>query len=167
MVTSVKVFPVLYDYVNPYRVPVYAPGFGPGDPVQVSMTRQEFAEEADINSIMARYDKVGVWPLPPNDAVPQYLDVTNVPDLMTAMQVMEDAQRAFMTLPATVRREFDNDPVQFVAFAEDPDNLAQMREWKLAPPAPPPDPTAGLVDGMPSSPGGVSPPPGAERPPGK
>jgi len=160
----------LVNFYNPRRVDVPAPGHGPGESVGVSMTRQEFADDADINVLMARYDKVGVWPLPPLDALPQYLDVTNVPDLMSAMQLMEDAKRAFMTLPATVRREFDNDPMQFVAFAENPDNLQQMRDWKLAPPAPlpdPVDPTAGLVAGVPSSPERPSPPPGDRQPSGK
>jgi len=41
-----------------------------------------------------------------------------------------------MSLPATVRRDFDNDPMQFIAFAENPENLDKMREWKLAPPKP-------------------------------
>lgn len=129
--------------------PVYVPGFAPGDKPQVSMTRQEFADEADINKIMAKYD--GAWPPPPNDFDPasMYLDVSNVPNLMEAHDYLMQATKAFMSLPGKVRREFNDDARVFVAFAEDPANIEQMREWKLAPPRAPervmPDPTAGLT----------------------
>lgn len=127
------------------RTPVYAPGFGPDEPLSekagelgsnVSMARQEFADECDINVLMSKYDKVGMWPLPLSGAEPMYLDVSNVPDLLGASRVIADAQAAFMSLPASVRREFDNDAIRFVEFAQDPANLEKMREWKLAPPAP-------------------------------
>lgn len=100
--------------------------------LEPSLTRQEFAEECDINSIMARYQTTGMWPAPVGE--PSYVDWTEMPtDLMDSMQRMHDAEKAFMTLPAVVRREFDNDPIAFVDFASDPANLDQMREWKLAP----------------------------------
>jgi hypothetical protein len=54
---------------------------------------------------------------------------------MEALDLMTVAQSQFMLLPAKVRREFENDPVQFVEFASDPANLDQMRLWGLAPPA--------------------------------
>lgn len=98
-------------------------------------TRQEFADECDINVLMERYERTGVINHY-NAKPPAYLDVTEVPDLHSALAVMDEAQAAFMTLSAKVRREFDNDPLQFVEFASDPANLEQMREWGLAPPAP-------------------------------
>jgi len=140
----------LRGFWQPHK-PVYVPGFGPEDPPQVSMTRQEFADEADINKIMAKYD--GAWPPPPNDfdVTSLYLDVSNVPNLMEAHEYMAQATKSFMSLPAKVRREFNDDARAFVAFASDPNNLDQMREWKLAPakePARvvPADPTTGLVN---------------------
>lgn len=120
----------------------------------VSLTRQEFADECDINNLMAQYEKTGILPSAVNNNVPQYLDVTGVPDLQTALQLLSESTAAFMALPATVRREFDNDAVKFVQFAQDPENLPQMRTWGLAPEAPvepapqkveivnPPDPEA-------------------------
>lgn len=98
-------------------------------------TRQEFADECDINVLMARYEKHGVLNHY-NAAAPEYFDASEVPDLQTAITAMREAERAFMTLPATVRREFDNDAVKFVAYAQDPENLERMREWGLAPPLP-------------------------------
>lgn len=105
-----------------------------------SKTRQEFKDECDINVLMAKYERNGVVP-PVNGGTPQYLDVSDVPDLAKAFDVVEQASKAFFTLSAAVRREFDNDPVKFVEFAQDSKNLERMREWGLAEPAkvdPPP-----------------------------
>lgn len=112
----------------------------PADIGGPSLTRQEFTEECDVNALMARYEKSGVWPMPPPNAEPRYLDLTEVPDFRSAMDMLRDAEAAFMTLPAKVRREFDNDPRAFVDFAQNPDNLAKMREWGLAAPEVVPDP---------------------------
>lgn len=99
-----------------------------------SLARQEFAEECDINGIMERYERTGVI-THYSERAPEYLDLTDAPDLMTAMDVMQKAETAFMALPAKVRREFENDAVKFVEFASDASNLDKMREWGLAPPA--------------------------------
>lgn len=101
-----------------------------------SLTRQEFADEANINVLMARYEATGILPSNVNLEQPRYLDVSEVPDLPQALNLLNEATAAFMRLPATVRREFDNDPVKFIQFAENPENLPKMREWNLAPPAP-------------------------------
>lgn len=129
-----------------------------------SLTRQEFAEECDINSLMSRYDAHvigGPGNLRPKE--PIYFDFADAPQtLMEYMQFQKDAEAQFMLLPAVVRKEFDNDPIEFVAYASDPGNIDQMRSWGLA--APKPEPVAIPVPGEPpSSPGGdlSSPPPGA------
>lgn len=102
-----------------------------------TMTRQEFAEECDINVLMQRYQNHDIGAIMRAAGEPVYYDLTTVPDdLMGYMKLMGDAENAFMTLPAQVRREFDNDPVKFVDYAGDPGNLDQMRTWGLAPPAP-------------------------------
>ena len=100
-----------------------------------SMARQEFAEECDINTIMARYEKTGAISHV-NRVIPVYMDLTQVPDLRGAMDAMREASIAFNLFPAKVRREFDNDPQKFVDFAQDPENIGKMREWGLAPPVP-------------------------------
>lgn len=122
--------PVLFSAYNPWSEKVDQEPGGP------SMTRQEFTAECDINEIMKRYPGGQLPPLVGPEG-PQYLDLTQSPaTLLEAMNTMRDAERAFMTLPAEVRREFDNDPMAFVEFASDSENLEQMREWNLAPPAP-------------------------------
>jgi hypothetical protein len=80
-------------------------------------------------------------------------------DLMGTMAMLSDAETAFMSLPAQVRREFDNDPLQFVDFASDPENVPQMRTWGLAPPEavpePPPAPQRVVIVDDRSSPSSV------------
>lgn len=140
------------------------------DPVSVavgpSLTRQEFLEESDINSLMKRYETYGtsVNGLRP-DAQQQgfYADFTDMPNnLLDYLGMVKDAERAFMTLPAGIRREFDNDPVSFVDYASNPANLEQMRSWGLAPPAKAPEKPAEPV--KPAS--GGSAPPGDNKSPG-
>lgn len=103
-----------------------------------SLTRQEFAEECDINSIMKRYEGHDIGSIMRRDVEPQYADFTVLPtNLLEYMEQMHEAEQAFMTLPASVRRTFDNSAVEFVAFASDPSNIDQMRAWGLAAPKPP------------------------------
>lgn len=109
----------------------------PGGP---SLTRQEFAEECDINNIMKRYDAYISDPMR-SVREPVYYDFTEMPDtLMGAMEVLHRGEDAFFKLPAEVRREFDNNPAAFVDFASDPENVGQMRTWGLAPPEKAPEP---------------------------
>lgn len=104
-----------------------------------SKTRQEFADECDINNIMRRFGKTGVI-THYSPRQPQYMDLGDgVPDMMEAMNTFIIAEQAFARLPATVRKEFDNDPSRFVNFALDKENLPKMRDWGLAPPEKAPD----------------------------
>lgn len=103
------------------------------DPQGDSRTRQEFAAECDINTILKRFEKTGAVSHI-NPRRPQYLDLPGDIDFQVAMNVMADAERAFMSLPARVRSEFENDPQKFVLFAQNPENLPKLRELGLAKP---------------------------------
>lgn len=99
-----------------------------------SRTRQEFAEECDINTIMARYEATGVISHV-DQRQPMYADLTQMPsDLQTAMTMLDAATESFMSLPASVRKEFDNDPYRFVEFAQFEANAGRLREWGLMAP---------------------------------
>lgn len=130
---------------------VHAPAM-PGGP---SLTRQEFAAECDINTIMKNYDQYLSDPMR-TVREPRYVDLTDYPqDLMGFMHVVKEGEEAFMRLPAQVRREFDNDAIAFIDFASNPENLDQMREWGLAPPAKPvgvPAPAPAAAAGAASAP---------------
>lgn len=107
------------------------------DVVGVSRTRQEFKDECNINVIMKKYERTGVISHVSNRQ-PRYVDFGDgVPDFHSAMNMMVEAEAAFMTLPAVVRKRFENDPAAFVEFASDEKNLGQLREWGLAAPEKP------------------------------
>nr|QJB19129.1 MAG: internal scaffolding protein [Microvirus sp.] len=126
------------------------------DAFEPSLTRQEFAAECDINTIMARYEQSGAISHV-NRAEPMFLDTTLYPDLQASMDAFREAAAAFNSLPAVVRREFDNDPQRFVDFAVDPENLPRMREWGLAEPEKVPElPIRVFVENPPPPPGGDS-----------
>ena len=95
-------------------------------------TMQEFKDECDINTIMHKYTRDGLV-----DHVREhegkYGDFTAVVDYHTAMNITVEAREMFMTLPADLRSEFDNDPGKFLDFANDPENEEKMREMGLLP----------------------------------
>lgn len=130
--SKVGLFPrVFHDFYKPDGVDHSTYVEGP------SLTRQEFAEECDINSLMARYEgHVIGGPGNMSPPVPTFVDWGHMPQtLLEYMTFMSEAEAGFMSLPAVVRKEFDNDAKMFVEFASDPENLPQMRTWGLAPPA--------------------------------
>lgn len=104
-----------------------------------SKTRQEFADECDINTLMARYEAGGAI-THVNRAEPVFADLTQYPDFRGALDMMREASLMFASLPAKVRREFDNDASAFVDFAQNPENIGKMREWGLAAPEVVPEP---------------------------
>ncbi|ALS03684.1 VP3 [Gokushovirus WZ-2015a] len=99
-----------------------------------SRTRQEFAEECDINTIMLRYEATGIIShVDPRQ--PMYLDLTMMPgDLASTLDMLDRATESFMSLPASVRREMDNSVENFIAFATNEANLPKLKEWGLAKP---------------------------------
>lgn len=85
-----------------------------------SVTQQQFAEEVDINTIVKRFGLTGE--LPNGVAMPVSGDFTGVADFQSAMNVVRQAQEAFMELPAEVRYRFSNDPARVVEFLDNPEN---------------------------------------------
>jgi phage internal scaffolding protein len=86
-------------------------------------TKQEFADEADINSIVRRFGLGGQ--LPTGVFVPTYGDFEGVFDMHSAVQLVAAAEQGFMAMPADVRARFDNNPSLFVDFVSDESNRAE------------------------------------------
>lgn len=105
-----------------------------------SLTRQEFKEQCDLERIIKRFAQTpdGMRALQNAQGFIEGLrfeDVTTIPDYRTALDAVNAADAKFMALPAVVRRQFENDPAQFLDFCKDPNNLDQLRVWGLAKPA--------------------------------
>lgn len=85
------------------------------------ITAQEFKDECDINKIVAKYDKTGVL-THVNALQASFGDFSGVPTYQEALTLVTEAQAAFMELPAEIRKRFDNDPAQLLAFVGDEKN---------------------------------------------
>ena len=81
-----------------------------------SLTVQSEANSCDINLIVERARR-GIMPIT-NPAIPQFGDFSDVPDYQTAFERVQAAQAAFDSLPAAVRRRFDNDPALLLEFSQ-------------------------------------------------
>ena len=95
--------------------------------------QQHKAAECDINNIMSRYERDGILPHV-NQYQGQYGDFTGVVDYQTALHLVQDAEDCFMSLPANIRKRFDNDPGQFFDFVSKPANVDEMISLGLAKP---------------------------------
>lgn len=103
-----------------------------------SRAKQSFRDECDINTIMAKYQKTGLI-THVSKYGGQYGDLLNSVDYQTALNKTMEAGEAFQSLPSGIREKFENDPGQFLAFVEDPENEAEMIEMGLATSKPAPE----------------------------
>jgi len=105
-------------------------------------TRQEFAEECDINTIIDRFG-IGENPIGDHKWVTD-VDIADAPsDYQSVMNQLNEARDQFMSLPARIRSRFNNSPHEFVSFVSDAENLPEMVSMGLAvkrEPAPDPVP---------------------------
>ena len=85
-----------------------------------TLTIQEAKDECDINVILERFGQ-GV-PIPVNVKTPMQGDFTGVTDYQSSLNMILEANSAFMEMPAKVRARFENDPQQFLDFVSDPVN---------------------------------------------
>lgn len=93
----------------------------------VSMARQEFKDECDINVLMARYQKTGILPESIKEGEGRFLDCTEY-DFQRSMEIVAGASSLFEQLPSGIRTRCDNDPVKLLAFVADPVNREEARK---------------------------------------
>lgn len=96
-----------------------------------TLTKQAAKAECDINQILRKYVKTGLM-THINEQSPQYGDFSNPPLYQDAMNRVIEAQKSFMTLPAAIRKRFNNDPAEFLEFVSQPDSLEELRKMGLA-----------------------------------
>lgn len=107
-----------------------------------SKTKSEFVNECDINRIVANAKRYGA--LPPSMRQAQFADVSNLGDYTECMTMVQEAKAQFMTLPASTRTRFDNDPGKLLAFLNNPKNRDEAVKLGLVVPSTPkaPEPAA-------------------------
>ena len=88
------------------------------------LTHQSFKDECDINNILANYTRTGELGVDvPSHA--SYLDLSDVKDYQTSLNILAEAQSAFDALPAKVRARFNNNPEELLHFVHDEKHTAQ------------------------------------------
>ena len=96
-----------------------------------SMTHQEFKEESDINTIIDRFG-IGENPVEAQKWVTN-VDIADAPNnYQDVMNQLNEARDQFMSIPARIRSQFDNDPAKFVDFVSDSSNIDEMIRLGLA-----------------------------------
>lgn len=97
-----------------------------------SLAQQHFRDETDINVMVQRFQRTGVPESPPS--FPGVQDFTDVHDFRSAMQAVIDADRAFASLPSSVRERFMNDPARLLDFISDDSNIEEAVRLGIAVP---------------------------------
>jgi len=105
--------------------------FEPDDPKSKSKTQQQFADECDVNSILARFTRTGL--VPTNQAIPQYGDFTDVGDYQDSLTRVKEANDQFLKLDPKVREMFENDPANMIKFLEDDNNFQEAIDLGILP----------------------------------
>lgn len=96
----------------------------------VSMTDQSFKKECDINNIVAKFKKTRD-PSLLKQRQGVYADVSEYGDLSDAYMKVQNAEEAFATVPAALRAKLDNDPVKFIQYMNDPNNIEEAVQYGI------------------------------------
>lgn len=97
---------------------------------EVSLTKQSFTEDCDINKIIARHRRTGVLEHI-NPRTPMYGDFSRATDLHTALELVSTAREEFMELPSEIRAMVGNDPERLLQALSDPEQTAALAEAGL------------------------------------
>lgn len=97
-----------------------------------SLTQQQFADEADINTLLNRYELTGqFYPNSVSRRLPKFGDFSSDLDYLQAEIVVAETNEYFDSLPARVRERFNHDPAQLLEFLSDPANRAEAERLQL------------------------------------
>lgn len=92
---------------------------------------QAFKDETNINTIIAQYQATGSM-TSVNHSAPLYGDVSEATDLADAFNKAAIARASFDELPSLVRAAALNDPIEFLAMANDPDGRLLLQDAGLS-----------------------------------
>lgn len=103
-----------------------------------TLTQQHFAEDANINTIMAKYHATGYLtdPTLKVSRQPLFDDFTSAPDYVQSQCVIAEANQLFAQLPSLIRKRFNNEPVELLAFLAKEENIDEARRLGLVTPLP-------------------------------
>lgn len=118
--------------------------------LEPTLTKQAFAEECDINTIVRNFGLTGE--LPGNFKEPQYGDFSGIFDYQSALNAVIAADESFMMLPADIRARFHHSPQALLEFVSREENRDEAIKLGLVIPSSPADGGDPLAGG--AAPGG-------------
>lgn len=100
-----------------------------------SKVQQQFRDQCATDAIIKKYNMMGVNPFI-SAAEPQYLDTTQVPSFVAAMDSQIRVKSYFDNLPSDVRLQFNNSPEQFSQIVLSGQHNDMLRDLGILPPLP-------------------------------
>lgn len=95
-----------------------------------SMTEQCHKDEVCIQNIMRKARKTGVL----NHVAKyqgEYSDMSNAVEFHEAQNILAAASSMFETVPAHIRKDFHNDPSEYITFMQNPENRERIEKYGL------------------------------------
>lgn len=120
--------PKFFTKYNPPKIPGFSSELE-------SMVQEQFADACQTDTIIRKYNMMGVNPFIASGSS-QYLDTTQIPSFVAAQNAQIKVKEFFEGLPADIRLEFNNDPMQFAEVVSDPRNADYLREIGVLAPLP-------------------------------
>ena len=100
-----------------------------------SRTLQQFKDEADVNYLIQRYMKTGMFYNPLTQTarkrIPDFGDYSSIGTFAEQQQHLISVYEEFSLMPAKVRERFSNNPALFVEFAGDPKNIKECMKMGI------------------------------------
>lgn len=120
---------------------LYIRHYGQRDRVQTTntgetKTKESFQDACDINQIMKKFENGDIISHT-SSSPPFYGDFSGAEDYHTTQNRIADANAGFMTLPAKIRDQFDNDAGKLLDFMSNPDNREECEKLGILDPLPP------------------------------
>lgn len=115
-------------YTNFNLPPKRSITFSKDDELSVSMTKQSFAAECDINRIVDKFPVIDYESA--IDAMPKELfgHIVSADEMSGAIKTVNLVNEQMMSLPAKVRDLFGNDPVRFLQYLEQPGAVEKLQK---------------------------------------
>jgi len=96
-----------------------------------SKVQQQYKNQNNVNHIMKQHAR-GINPT--GQLQDQYLDLTEMPDPIEALNASARLKGYFSHLPPKTRQRFSHDPKELALFLQDPQNQDEAIKLGLAPP---------------------------------
>lgn len=95
-------------------------------------TEQHHANATNINKIVAKMRKGGLVPMSTSQELVG--DFTSAEDYFATRNSLMEAQKKFMSLPASIRQRFKNNPMELIGFLNSEENRAEAEKLGLVSP---------------------------------